>query len=253
MISMDEKKKSGSRSPSSASPKSSNDTQLCENLNYAAKEAFKRLRANVLQALPEEETERCQIIGVTSAQPSEGKSTIAVNTAFSLAELENKVLLIDMDMRRPSVHSKLKISQTPGLSNLLSGSNAIGAAIKTYKSSRDETSFDVLPGGDIPPNPSEILSSSRAEKLLKALVGAYDYIILDLPPVGAVIDAVSAGKYTDGMIVVIRENNCPAAVFDDCIEQLRFAGINILGFVVNGALEGAGKGYQYKYKYKYQY
>ena len=249
MSSMDEKKNSVSRPVSSATKKSTKDKNLCENLNYAAKEAFKRLRANVLLALPEEDGEGCRIIGVTSAQPSEGKSTISINTAFSLAELEKKVLLIDADMRRPSIHTKLELPQTPGLSKLLSDSNAIGAAIQTYLSSEGAISFDIIPAGNPPKNPSEILTSNRMEKLLNALTEAYDYIILDLPPVGAVIDAVSVGKHTDGMIVVVRENNCPVPVFDDCIEQLRFAGIHILGFVVNGALEGAGKGYQYKYKY----
>ena len=246
---MDEKKNNVSRPASSAVKKGKKDKNLCENLNYAAKEAFKRLRANVLLALPGEDVDGCRIIGVTSAQPSEGKSTISVNTAYSFAELKKKVLLIDADMRRPSIHSKLEIQQAPGLSNLLSDSNSISAAIKTYHSREGDVSFDIIPGGIIPSNPSEILTSNRMEKLLNALSGAYDYIILDLPPVGAVIDAVSVGKYTDGMIVVVRENNCPVPVFDDCIEQLKFADISILGFVVNGALEGAGKGYQYKYKY----
>ena len=254
---MDEKKNNVSRPASSAVKKGKKDKNLCENLNYAAKEAFKRLRANVLLALPEEDAEGCRIIGVTSAQPTEGKSTIAINTAFSLAELEKKVLLIDSDMRRPSIHTKLELPQIPGLSNLLSDSNAISAAIKTYHSSEGAISFDIIPAGNPPKNPSEILTSNRMEKLLNALTGAYDYIILDLPPVGAVIDAVSVGKHTDGMIVVVRENNCPVEVFDDCVEQLKFADIPILGFVVNGALEGAGKGYGYKYKYggygKYKY
>ena len=78
-----------------------------------------------------------------------------------------------------------------------------------------------------------------------ALSSAYDYLIIDLPPVGAVIDAVTLAKQTDGMIVVMRENNCPRSVLRDCVDQLKFAHVNILGFVVNGALEGAGKKYQY--------
>ena len=249
MSDMDEKKSNVSRSASSAVKTGSKNKHICENLSYAAKEAFKRLRANVLLALPGEETDSCRIIGVTSAQPSEGKSTVATNMAYSLAELDRRVLLIDADMRRPSVHVKLDLPQTPGLSNLLSDSNSISAAVKTYRSSSEKTSFDILPAGNVPSNPSEILTSNRMEKLLHALEGAYDYIVLDLPPVGAVIDAVSVGRHTDGMIVVVRENNCPATVFDDCVEQLKFADIKILGFVVNGSLEGAGKRYQYNYTY----
>lgn len=237
--------------PYSVSKKNSG-VRTCENLSFAAKEAFKRLRENVLLSLPDEKEFGCMIIGVTSAQPSEGKSTISVNTAFSLAELGKRVLLIDADMRRPSINIKLGLQQTPGLSNLLSDSNSIDAAIKTYYSSaKDSTAFDVIPSGSITSNPSEILTSKRMAKLLSALSGAYDFIIMDLPPVGTVIDAVSVGKHTDGMIVVVRENNCPVDVFGDCVEQLKFAGINILGFVVNGALEGAGKGYGYAYKNRY--
>lgn len=246
---MEKTKNEVTRSSSSDVRKHSHGVQLCENLSYAAKEAFKRLRANILLALPEE-TEGGTIIGVTSAQPAEGKSTISINTAFTFAELGKKVLVIDADLRRPSLHTKLGIAQAPGLSNLLSDSNSISAAIKTYKSKTDDTSFDIITNGSIVPNPSEILTSDRMGKLLRVLSGAYDYIFLDLPPVGAVIDAVSVGKYTDGMIVAIRENHCPAPTFDDCVEQLRFAGIKILGFVVNGAVEGAGKKYQYQ-SYRY--
>ena len=244
---MEKKKNEVARSYSPDVRKNSYGVQICENLAYASKEAFKRLRTNVLLSLPEE-TEGCAIIGVTSAQPAEGKSTVSINTAFSFAELGKKVLVIDADLRRPSLHEKLGIAQAPGLSNLLSGSNSVGAAIKTYKSKTDDTSFDIISSGSIVPNPSEILTSDRMGKLLQALSGAYDYVFLDLPPVGAVIDAVSVGRYAQGMIVVVRENHCPAPVFDDCIEQLRYAGIKILGFVVNGAVEGAGKKYQY-YKY----
>lgn len=244
-------KKENEVTPSSPSNvrKSSRGVQLCENLSYAAKEAFKRLRENVLLALPKE-TDGCAIIGVTSAQPAEGKSTISINTAFSFAELGKKVLVIDADLRRPSLHEKIGVSQTPGLSNLLSDSNSIGAAIKTYKSKTSDTSFDIITSGGIISNPSEVLTSDRMGKLLRALSSAYDYIFLDLPPVGVVIDAVSVGRYAEGMIVVIRENHCSAPVFDDCIEQLRYAGIRILGFVVNGAVEGAGKKYQYQ-SYRY--
>ena len=247
---MEKKKNEVARSSSSDVKKSSRGAQICENLAYAAREAFKRLRANVLLALPEE-TEGCAIIGVTSAQPAEGKSTVSINTAYAFAELGKKVLVIDADLRRPSLHEKLGVAQAPGLSNLLSGSNSVGAVIKTYKSKTDDTSFDILTSGSSVPNPSEILTSDRMGKLLQALSGAYDYIFLDLPPVGAVIDAVSVGRYAEGVILVIRENHCPAAVFDDCIEQLRYAGIKILGFVVNGAAEGTGKKYRY-YNYRYK-
>ncbi len=243
---MDEKKRKIRSSSESSSGSSGHQLKVCENLSFAAKEAFKRLRTNVLNKFPEAESS-CRIIGVTSAQPSEGKSTIALNLAYSIAELGKKVLLVDADMRRPSIHVKANVVRTPGLSDLLGSSNSISASIREYKSSKNETSFDIIPGGNIPSNPSELLTSRRMETLLQTLRTAYDVIVVDLPPVGAVIDAVSVSKQTDGMLVVIRENNCPRGVFNDCVSQLQEANVRILGFVINGALEGAGKKYQYSY------
>ncbi len=230
---MDERKATGAKKQ-----------QVCENLSFAAKEAFKRLRTNVVMSFDESEGV-CRVIGVTSAQPSEGKSTVSLNLAYSLAELGKRVLLVDADMRRPSINVKLGIKLTPGLSDLLGDTNSITSAIQKYYSSTSEATFDIIPGGIIPQNPSELLNSRRMERLLSALSSAYDYLIIDLPPVGAVIDAVAVAKQTDGMIIVMRENNCPRGVLNDCVDQLKFAKVNILGFVVNGALEGAGKKYQY--------
>ncbi len=251
-------KKAAPSTPSAASASTPRKTRepsrepICENLRFSAKEAFKRLRTNLVMSFDESEGV-CHVIGVTSAQPGEGKSTISLNLAYSLAELEKRVLLIDADMRHPSINVKLGTARAPGLSNLLGDTNSISAAMQEYSSSTDGTSFDIVPGGDIPQNPAELLNSRRMERLLTALRAAYDYIIIDLPPVGAVIDAVTLANQTDGMLVVMRENNCPRGVLSDCIDQLNFAHVNILGFVVNGAMEGSGKKYQYGSKYKYGY
>ena len=226
--------------------KSKND-RICENLTFASKEAFKKLRYSVENVF--EETLRCAIIGITSAQPGEGKSTVAVNLAYSLAEHGHKVILIDADMRRASLHTKLGINRAPGLSGLLSAANNISSSIQKYKSSKSETVFDVMAAGDVLDNPSEILDSPRTQALLNDLSKQYNYVILDLPPVGAVVDAVSVSKHTDGMIVVIHENNCTRSVFNDCIDQLEHAKANILGFVMNGAMEGVGKKNQYNNYY----
>ena len=222
---------------------------ICENLNFAAKEAFKRLRTNVAIFFADNESERGNIVGITSAAPSEGKSTVSINLAWSLAELGKKVLLVDGDLRRPSIHTKINLDIAPGLKNLLSDMNSIGAVIKPYPNSPESMRFDIITAGDAEENPSELLNSKRTERLLEALAGAYDYVILDLPPVGTVIDAVSVSRNVDGMIVVLRENHCTRGDLTEAVEQLKFADVNILGFVVNGALEGAGKKYQYKYSY----
>ena len=245
---MDEKKTSAvEKSPQKSQ---ANKKQVCEKLSFAAKEAFKRLRTNLVMSFPQEDTS-CHLIGITSAQPSDGKSTIAINLAFSLAELGKKTLLIDADMRRASIHEKAGFERSPGLSNLMGDTNSISAAMRKYQSSTSETAFDIIPGGDVPQNPSELLNSKRMSTLLQTLSTAYDYIVIDLPPIGAVVDAVSVAHEIDGMLVVIRENTCPRGLLADCMQQLDYAGVNVLGFVVNGALEGSSKKYQYNNKYGY--
>lgn len=235
---MDEKKNAEARKQADKREK------ICENLSFAAKEAFKRLRTNVVLRFPDGDSPG-HIIGVTSAQPSEGKSTVAINLAYSLAELGKNVLLVDADMRRSSVHEKLGVEKTPGLSDLMAGSNSINASIRKYVSSKEQATFDIIPGGTVPSNPSEILNSKRMESFLHTLATAYDYVILDLPPVGVVTDAAAIAAQTDGMIFVLRENYCPRGLLSDCVAQLQEARANILGFVINGALEGAGKKYGY--------
>lgn len=224
---------------------------MCENLSFAAREAFKRLRTNLSISFPEEE-DTCRMIGVTSAQPSDGKSTISVNLAYSLAELGKKVLLIDADMRRSSLHEKLDLEKEPGLSELLRNSNDILACLKQYRGTK-ETTFDILTSGSVPGNPSELLNSKRMGTLLSTLSKSYSYIVVDLPPIGAVIDAVSLAGQLDGMLVVVRENTCPRGLLDECMQQLNYSGVKVLGFVVNGAMEGSGKKYQYGKYGKYGY
>ena len=84
--------------------------------------------------------------------------------------------------------------------------------------------------------------------MLEVVSAVFDYVVVDLPPVNAVIDAVNVSKYVDGLVVVLREDHCPRYVLNECMEQLRYAGANILGFVMNGCVEGAGKHYQYRYQ-----
>ena len=240
------------RSSSDHSQGKNSKLPICENLSFAAKEAFKRLRTNLVMCFPREDTS-CHLIGVTSAQPSDGKSTISLNLAYSLAELGKKTLLIDADMRRASLHEKTGLEKTPGLSELITvRTKDIPSALQRYQSGNSETSFDLLPAGEAANNPSELLNSERMEKLLEALAKAYDYIVIDLPPIGAVVDAVSVSQELDGMLVVVRENACPRNLLSECMQQMSYADVNVLGFVLNGALEGSSKKYQYS-NYNYAY
>ncbi len=243
------------RSVAKPSKKSSRSgAQICEHMTFAGKEAFKRLRTNVMIALEgdavEPEEKKCHVVGVTSAQPSEGKSTVSINLAFVMAELGKSVLLIDGDLRRPSIHTVVGERLSPGLSEVLMGQEALKNAIIGYHSEGDDTKFDMILSGDYPDKPSELLNSARFRKLIEVVSGVYDYVLIDLPPVNAVADAINVSKCTDGLIVVIRESHCPRGVLMNCVDQLKFAKANILGFVMNGCVGGSKKRY-YNQKYYY--
>lgn len=203
---------------------------LGENLSFAAAEAYKMLRTNLEFSLPE--AEECKIIGVTSPLKGEGKSTTAVNIAYTMAQTAGKVLLIEADMRLPTLARRLRVRTKPGLSNLLVG-QCNGNDI--LQKSGLLPNLWVTTAGEIPPNPAELLGSERMGATLQALAKVFDVIIVDLPPVTAVTDAVIVSKYVQGMVVAVRQNYCDRASIDDTVKQLRFAKAKILGFVMTGA------------------
>ena len=216
---------------------------LCEHLSFAGKEAYKRLRTNLQFCFPE--SEGCNVVGITSSQPTEGKSLTSINLAYSLAQLDKKVLLIDADMRRSSIDTKLGLEARPGLSNLLTDVNNTGGTIKQYEPEDGSVGFNVILAGDVPPNPSELLNSDRMDRLIAKLRTMFDYIVIDLPPVGAVVDAQTVSQLVDGMLVVLREDHTSKYVLSDCVQQLKLTNTRILGFVVNGSVDGASKGSSY--------
>ncbi len=228
-----------SKSAKNRSRKDEQSRFLCENLSFAGKEAYKRLRTNLQFCFPEEET-GCSVVGVTSSHPAEGKSITSINLAYSMAQLNKRVLLVDADMRRSSISEKLKLASRPGLSNLLLDSSTEGS-IQPYEPEDGSFGFYFLAAGDTPPNPSELLNSSRLSRLIAGLRTRFDYIIFDLPPVGAVSDAQTVSTLVDGMLVVVRENHTTKPLLSDCIRQLKLTNTRILGFVINGAVEGASK------------
>ncbi len=220
---------------------------LHKNLEFTALEQYKLIRANLDFTLPE--NEKCPIIGVTSSMRGEGKSTTAVNLAYVCAEKGSKVLLIDGDLRIPSISKKLQISSAPGLADLLRGKNKESFGFRNYLLDN----WFILPAGDIPPNPSELLGSGRMENVLNQLRELFDCIIIDLPPVNIVSDAVAISKLISGMIVVIREDYTEKKELEKCFRQLKLSNVNVLGCVMNGAKSGNstygkyGKYRQYKY------
>ncbi|MGM9615437.1 MAG: CpsD/CapB family tyrosine-protein kinase [Oscillospiraceae bacterium] len=221
-------------------------------MNFAAAEAYKLLRTNLMFSFSGEE--KCHVIGLTSALRGEGKSLTSMNLAYTIAEAEKKVILIEGDMRLPTVAKRLGLSATPGLSNLLVGLNSVSNALQEYQVKLDDKvlSFDVIAAGDIPPNPSELLGSERMMALLEKLRERYDYILLDLPPVTAVTDAVVASHMVDGMVVVVRSGHAARGALAETMRQLSLAEAHILGFVFNG-LEEAGSRYYKKGYYSKGY
>lgn len=221
-----------------------NKKTLHKNLEFTATEQYKVIRANLDFTLPEDE--KCPVIGVTSSMRGEGKSTTAVNLSYVFAEKGSRVLLIDADLRIPSIAKKLEIESSPGLADLLRGR---GAQISEFKSPLLDNWF-ILPSGDIPPNPSELLGSSRMASILAKFREMFDYIIIDLPPVNIVSDAVAISSLISGMIVVIREEYTEKKELERCFRQLKLSNVNILGCVMNEAKSGSGSYGKYK-KYKY--
>lgn len=229
-------------------PKSGKTELVGGNISFAAAEAYKLLRTKLQFSFADEGD--CRVIGVSSAMSGEGKSLSSVNLAYSLSQLRKRVLLIDCDMRRPTLADKLPIRKTPGLSDFLSGQIQADKLLQLCGIKDEERAFHAISAGRTPPNPMELLSSSRMEKMLELLRQNYDYIILDLPPVGEVGDALAVAKQTDGMLIVVRQNYCDRIALNSAIRQFEFVDAKILGVVLNCTTD-SGSRYNKKYYRKY--
>ena len=200
------------------------------NLTFAASEAYKRLRTNLVFSLPERK--QCKIIGVTSALQGEGKTTTAINIAYTMAQTGKRVLLMEGDLRLPTIAKRLDIHSRPGVSNLLAGQCSGNDVLQR---SRYLDGVHIITSGDIPPNPAELLASEQMVQFVEAVEKIFDVIILDLPPVSVVSDALIASKLIDGMIVVARQDFCDKKAMAETIRQLKFSETKILGFAVTGS------------------
>lgn len=223
-----------------------------KNRSFAAAEAYKLLRTNVTFSFSS--GVKCPVIGVTSSLRGEGKSTTSINLAYTIAESGKRVLLIDADMRLPSVADKLSLNLSPGLSNLLVEGEKMSNLLQRY----DELeSLDILSAGDVPPNPSELLGSERMAEVVNAAKSYYDYIVVDLPPVTAVSDALALSKLLDGFVLVVRNNYASKSAIKETMRQLKLVDLKIIGFVstfANGSSKSYGKRYgKYGSRYGYGY
>lgn len=203
--------------------------KIGKDLDFASIEAYNLLRTNLSFSLPDKKAGK--VIGITSPCPQEGKSTTSLNLSYSLAEAGSKVLLIDADMRRPSISKMLDLPKSPGLSNILTEGrdDAIRSGVLTEN-------LSVLFSGDIPPNPSELVASKKMEEYIKKFEQSYDYVIVDLPPVISVSDPLAMSKNIDGMVVVVRHGHTKKRDVVETMRQLSLVGANVLGFVYNGSV-----------------
>lgn len=231
-------------------------TPFGDKLSFISSEAYNRLRSNLNFVCPVKENGG-RIIGVTSGNPQEGKSYTAINLCYTLAKEGHSVLLLDADLRRPSIAKSLSLPQAPGLSNILTGKpdNTIHRGILHPK-------LSVVTSGDIPPNPSELLGSATMGNVLSFFADNYDFVVVDLPPINAVIDPVAVSSQLDGILFVVRHASSKRREVLDAMQQLEFINTKVLGFVYNGYSQGHGyyshrsgkyKGYQYGKKYGYGY
>jgi len=189
-------------------------------------EAYRTLRTNVQYSAFDREI---KTILVTSSEVKEGKSTICGNMALSFSKNEKKVLLIDCDLRKPSLHKMFNVSNVKGLADVLIGAEGLNETIQKYSNN-----LDILTSGTIPPNPAEMLGSKAMSELLEVLKNKYDTIILDSTPIRVVSDAQILATKVDGTILVVKRDITKIEAVKDSKNLLHKVGANIIGNILNG-------------------
>jgi len=212
-----------------------------------AAEAYRNLRMNLMFMSTPETPIRSILF--SSPGPDEGKSTTALNFAVMLSQQGQRVLLVDADLRRPSLHRSLDLLREPGLTNLLVGDVQMREAVRPNVL----PNLDVLPSGPFPPNPSELLNSRAMDRLIEELEGKYTHIIIDSPPVLAVTDAAVLSGRVDGTVLVLRSGETEQRAAERSVDQLRRLGARVFGAVLNEVMiSGADENYYLQYFYSYQ-
>lgn len=220
-----------------------------ENPPFALVESFRNLSTNIGFAIPKKIDESARIVCISSAVAGEGKTTVSVNLATSLASAGAKTLLMDCDMRKPSVRKFFGFEEQKGSVEYLSGQAELNEVIVKNVSQK----LDIIAGRKPAPNPLLLLKGERFEPLLKTLAKEYDYIIIDTPPLGIVSDALTIAECADGMILVARQMVSKNPIIRQAVSDIEFSGVNLLGFVLNDyKAKNGDKGYYGKYKYKYK-
>lgn len=202
-----------------------------------AAEAYRSLKTNIQYSSFDKEY---KTIVVTSANPGEGKSTTAGNLALTLAEGEAKVLLVDCDMRKPSMHKNFRVTNTYGISDVLLQKQKVMDVAHMYNKN-----LSIITAGKIPPNPAEMLASKAMTLFLKEMKEHFDYIVLDTPPVQAVADAQILSTKVDGTLVVVRAGVTKKDDVHNSVASLKKVNANIIGTVLHAVDNSKNKYYYY--------
>ena len=228
--------------PLVSSDKDKTENQASKKVPFAVSEAYKSIRTNLISVLAKQHN---KIAVISSPNASEGKSTTAINIAISLSQLNKKVILIDADVHRPSIHAKLKMKNNDGIMNVLSGISTFDEAVCHYNSKLDN-----LTTGPIPQNATEIFSDPSLDELLGELNEKYDYIILDTPPINLLSDSLVIAQKTAGIVFVVRAGITTHEALRRALSSANQLDINILGIILNGSDYSKNK-YQKKYYSSY--
>lgn len=213
-----------------------NFDKLLKKLDFRSNEAYKTLRTNISFC-----GDDIKVIAVTSSTPNEGKSVVSLRVAQAFGEDEKKILYIDADIRKSVLVSRYGAdNEAKGLSHYLAGKEKMEDVI----CETNIKNVDMIFTGPVAPNPSELLGNSKFETLINNARENYDYVIIDCPPVGSVIDAAIVAKRCDGIIIVIESDNVSYKMVQKVKSQLEKSGCRILGAVLN-KVELSGKGYGY--------
>lgn len=202
-------------------------------------EQYRTIRTNIQYSLVDEEL---KTLMVTSAGPSEGKSTTISNLAVVMAQQGNHVLLVDADLRKPTVHHTFRHTNTRGLTNVLTKQAQVDDVIIETEIER----LSILPSGPVPPNPSELLSSKTMENLIEYLSEQFDILLFDCPPILAVTDAQIMANYCQGVVLVVNSGKTEIEAAQKAKEQLQHVNAKLLGVVLNNK-EINGDPYYYYY------
>ena len=206
-------------------------------------EAYRTLRTNVFHI---DTSTELKTLLITSTRPGEGKTTTVANLAITVAEIGKSVVLVDSDMRRPSLHYLFGINKSPGLAEILQGKIEWADALRNP----GVENLNIIPSGEIPPNPSELIGSKKMELFLNELKERFDVVLFDACSVLAVTDAAILAALTDGVLMVVMAEKTPREAILRALTLLKNVNSRLLGVVFNGVDIRRSHTYYYYYRYE---